>query len=194
MTDKKTLRLKYTNLRENLSQESVEKKSLQIANHLLDLPIWNKTYYHIFLPIPTKKEVDTEYIMHILQGKDKSIVVSKSDFTTHEMKHYLLQENTVLKTSEYGIPEPVSGIEMSPEMLEVVFVPLLAYDLNGNRIGYGKGFYDRFLKKCNPSALFVGLSFFGPEPEIFFEDTDIPLDLCATPEKTLVFKNKGLSL
>src|SRR5690606_7302684 len=149
MTDKKTLRVKYKRLRENLSANSLEEMSLQIANQALKLPIWEKTYYHIFLSISTKKEVDSTYLMHILQGKDKSIVVSKADFSTHEMTHILLQENTILKISDYGIPEPVSGIEVPPEILEVIFVPLLAYDQNGHRIGYGKGFYDRFLERCN---------------------------------------------
>lgn len=194
MIDKKTLRLKYTKLRENLSDESAEEMSLKIANQALKLPIWDKTYYHVFLSITAKKEVNTDYILHILQGKDKSIVVSKSDFQGYGMKHFLLQENTVLKTSDYGIPEPVSGIEVNPEILEVIFVPLLAFDLKGNRIGYGKGFYDRFLEKCSATALFVGLSFFDPEPHIFFEETDIPLDLCITPEKSLVFKKNNLSL
>ncbi|MDP2687849.1 MAG: 5-formyltetrahydrofolate cyclo-ligase [Aequorivita sp.] len=187
MSDKKTLRLKYKKLRENLSEESIEEMSLQIANQALHLPIWNKTYYHIFLPISAKKEVNTEYLLHILQGKDKSIVISKADFVSGEMKHFLLQENTVLKTSEYGISEPVSGIEISPEILEVVFVPLLAYDQIGHRIGYGKGFYDRFLAKCSPSTVFVGLSFFEAEPEIFFEATDVPLDFCVTPKKIVEF-------
>lgn len=194
MVDKPTLRIKYKKLRENLSEDSVEEMSLQIVNQALKLDIWEKTYYHIFLPISNKKEVDTNYLMHILQGKDKSIVVSKADFSTHEMKHILLQENTVLKNSDYGIPEPVSGIEVSPEILDVVFVPLLAYDQNGHRIGYGKGFYDRFLQKCNRSAVFVGLSFFEPESKISFEDTDIPLDYCITPEKIFDFKNNLLSL
>jgi 5-formyltetrahydrofolate cyclo-ligase len=194
MPNKPALRIKYKKLRENLSEESIEEMSLQIANQALHLPIWNKTYYHIFLPISEKKEVNTEYLLHILQGKDKSIVISKADFVSGEMKHFLLQENTVLKTSEYGIPEPVSGIEISPQMLEVVFVPLLAYDQIGHRTGYGKGFYDRFLAKCNPDAVFVGLSFFEPEPEIFFEATDVPLDFCITPKKIVVFKNNQLSL
>src|SRR5690606_29706561 len=106
--------------------------------------------------------VNTDYLLHILQGKDKSIVASKADFEKGEMAHFLLQENTVLKASEYGIPEPISGIELSPELLDVVFVPLLAYDKIGHRVGYGKGFYDRFLAKCNKNAVFVGLSFFEP--------------------------------
>ncbi|WP_410006760.1 5-formyltetrahydrofolate cyclo-ligase [Aequorivita nionensis] len=192
--EKKVLRLKYKKLRENLSEESIEEMSLQIANQALKLPIWDKTYYHIFLPILAKKEVNTEYLLHILQGKDKSIIVSKADFDSGEMKHFLLQENTVLNTSEYGIPEPVSGIEISPEIIEVIFVPLLAYDQNGHRIGYGKGFYDRFLKKCSPHAIFIGLSFFEAEPEIFSAVTDIPLNFCITPKKLIDFKNNRLSL
>lgn len=187
MTQKSLLRKKYIELRENISDESIEEMSLQIANQALKLPIWNKTYYHIFLPITSKKEVDTEFLMHILQGKDKSVVVSKAYFSTGEMKHFLLQENTALKTSNYGIPEPISGIEVLPEILDVVFVPLLAFDENGHRIGYGKGFYDRFLKKCKTNAIFVGLSFFNPEPPIIFEETDVALDFCVTPENIFDF-------
>ena len=192
--EKQALRSKYKKLRQNLSDDSIEAMSLQIANQALKLPIWNKAYYHIFLSILEKKEVNTEYLMHILQGKDKSIVVSKADFSTGEMQHFLLQENTFLKTSEYGIPEPVSGIEILPDMIEVVFVPLLAYDVKGNRVGYGKGFYDRFLKKCNPKALFIGLSFFEPEPEIIFNTNDVPLNFCVSPQNILNFKNNPLYL
>lgn len=194
MATKKDLRIKYKILRENLSEEIIEEMSLQIANQVLKLPIWEKTYYHIFLSISDKKEVNTDYLMHILQGKDKSIIVSKADFSTGGMKHFLLQENTVLKASEYGIPEPVTGLEVSPEMLDVVFVPLLAYDKIGHRIGYGKGFYDRFLKNCRKETVFIGLSFFEPEPEIFFEATDVPLNFCITPKKIMDFQNKPLSL
>ncbi len=194
MADKKTLRLKYKKLREELSDEAIAEMSLQIANRALELPIWNKTYYHIFLPISEKKEVDTEYLMHILQGKDKSIVVSKANFQTGEMRHFLMQEHTVFKTSPYGITEPVAGLAISPEIIEVVFVPLLAYDKRGHRVGYGKGFYDRFLKKCNAGTVFVGLSFFEPEPEIFFETTDVALNFCVTPKKIIDFQNIQLSL
>lgn len=187
MTDKKLLRKSYKKLRENLSEDNIEAMSLEIANQALKLPIWDKTYYHIFLPISHKKEVNTEYIMHILQGKDKSIVISKADFQTGEMDHYLLQENTILKMSKYGILEPEAGIEIPPENIDVVFVPLLAFDEKGNRIGYGKGFYDRFLEKCSKDTLFVGLSFFEPEPKIAIESTDIPLHFCITPRKNYAF-------
>lgn len=188
MANKATLRTKYKKLRENISEDAIEEMSLKIANQALKLPIWQQTYYHIFLPISTKKEVNTEYLMHILQGKDKSIVVSKADFKSGEMQNILLQENTIIKTSSYGIPEPVSGIEIAPEIIEVVFVPLLAYDVKGHRVGYGKGFYDRFLAKCTSKTIFIGLSFFDAEPTIFIDSNDVPLDFCVTPNAIIDFK------
>lgn len=187
MADKPTLRIKYIKLRKNLSDEVIEEKSLQIANKALELPIWDKTYYHLFLTISNKKEVNTEYLLHVLQGRDKSVVISKTDFESGGMIHFLLQENTALKVSKYGIPEPVAGIAINPEQIDVVFVPLLGFDRIGHRVGYGKGFYDRFLEKCNPNAVFVGLSFFEPEPKILSNITDVKLHYCITPTKIYSF-------
>ena len=184
---KTELRAKYKMRRLGLSPEDIEDLSLKIANRSLELPIWQATYYHIFLTITEKQEINTEYFLHILQGKDKSIVVPKANFETGEMEHILLQENTLLRVSNYGIPEPESGIEIPSEQIEVVFVPLLAFDIQGNRIGYGKGFYDRFLAKCSPKAIFVGLSFFEAEDKIINEIIDIPLHFCVTPLKLYFF-------
>ena len=111
---KQELRKKYKVRREQLSEENMEELSLAIANKALQLPIWDATYYHIFLPIQNKKEVNTEYVLHILQGKDKSVLVPRTDFKTFKMAHFLLQENTTIKISKYGIPEPIDGIEVAP--------------------------------------------------------------------------------
>jgi 5-formyltetrahydrofolate cyclo-ligase len=180
--NKNELRQKYKALRNQLSTEEIEDKSLAIANRLLSLDICEKTYFHLFLTIEEQKEVDTEFILQILAGKDKEIVVSKSDFETHEMTHYLLTDNTKFKKNEYNIFEPVDGLEVPVSKIDVVFVPLLAIDKNGNRVGYGKGFYDNFLSKCKPETIKIGLSFF--EPEEIIDDvfkTDIRLDYCVTP-------------
>jgi 5-formyltetrahydrofolate cyclo-ligase len=184
---KTQLRNKYLGLRNSLPPEQVEVLSLEIANRALDLPIWDVSYYHIFLPIPEKKEVNTEFLLHILQGRDKSIVVPKVDLITNNLEHILLQENTSVSISKFGIPEPVSGISVPPAQLDVIFVPLMAYDLLGNRVGYGKGFYDRFLASCNSEAIFVGLSFFPPEDKINSDIHDIPLNYCISPKKTYSF-------
>lgn len=185
--NKQELRKKYLGLRAVLSFGQIEEFSLEIANKALELPIWDRTYYHIFLPITNKKEVNTEFLLHILQGKDKSIVVPKADFESGTMEHILLQENTTFAISNYGISEPISGIKIPPEQLDVIFIPLLTFDTFGNRVGYGKGFYDRFLARCNSDAVFVGLSFFDPEPKILNEIRDIPLNYCISPKKTYLF-------
>jgi 5-formyltetrahydrofolate cyclo-ligase len=184
---KPELRTKYKLLRSQLSLNKVEELSLQIANKALELPIWDATYYHIFLPIIEKNEVNTEFLLHVLQGKDKSVIVPKANFKTGDLTHILLQENTSLFIDSYGIPEPKSGLEISSEQIDVVFIPLLAFDTKGNRVGYGKGFYDRFLVKCTQNTIFVGLSFFEAEEKIFHETIDIPLHFCITPQTLYSF-------
>lgn len=186
---KNKLRSKYESLRENLSNNQIEEFSLEIANKLLQLPIWSLEYYHIFLSITEKKEIDTEFILHILQGKDKNVVISKSDFSTRKLQNFLLTDSTVIRKNKWNIPEPVDGIEIPTEKIDVVFVPLLAFDLTGHRLGYGKGFYDIFLASCRPDVIKVGVSFFEAEkliPEL--ENSDIAIDYCVTPYKTYVFK------
>jgi len=185
---KKDLRKKYKDLRVALSQETIEDQSLAIANRLLSLDIWDKTYFHLFLTIEEQKEIDTEFILQILAGKDKEIVVSKSDFSTLEMTHYLLTDNTKFKKNNYNIPEPIDGIEVPVSKIDVVFVPLLAFDLNGNRVGYGKGFYDNFLSNCKPETIKIGLSFFEAEDKIEdISQNDIQLDFCVTPKRIFTF-------
>ncbi len=82
----------------------------------------------------------------------------------------------------------MNGLEVPVAMIEVVFVPLLAFDQQGHRVGYGKGFYDQFLSECNPETIKIGLSFFETEDTIddVFE-LDIPLNYCVTPSKIYQF-------
>jgi 5-formyltetrahydrofolate cyclo-ligase len=185
---KKALRLHYKTIRKQLSENQLEEMSLAVANNVLTLPVWEKTYFHIFLPIEAHNEVNTEFILHLLSGKDKEIAISKSDFETRNMTHFLLTDNTKIKKNEYNIPEPVDGIEVPAKKIEVVFIPLLAYDKLGNRVGYGKGFYDKFLSECQPETIKIGLSFFEPEEQItdVFE-TDVKLDYCVTPNAVFKF-------
>lgn len=184
---KKELRLKYKTLRKHLSENEIEEMSLAISNQLLQLNIWGKNYFHIFLPIEEHQEVDTELILHLLSGKDKEILISKSNFETREMTHYLLTDNTKIKKNQYNIPEPVDGIEVPSKKIEVVFIPLLAFDKKGHRVGYGKGFYDKFLSECQTETIKIGLSFF--EAEALIEDVhdgDMQLDYCVTPKKSII--------
>lgn len=185
---KKELRIKYKALRARLSSDEIEDKSLAIANQAVKSDIWSKLYYHIFLPITEHKEVDTEFLLQVLAGKDKEIIVSKSNFETRKMTHYLLTDNTKFKKNEHNIPEPLDGIEVPSTKIDMVFVPLLAFDKKGHRVGYGKGFYDNFLAECKEDVIKIGLSFFEAEEEIIdvFE-SDVRLDFCITPEKVYSF-------
>ena len=186
--NKTELRKKYKALRINLSPEIIEEFSLEIANNLLKLDVWDGDFYHLFLSIAEQKEVDTEFILHVLQGKDKNVVIPRTDIKNNTLINYLLTETTKIKKNRWNIPEPVDGIEIPSEKIDVVFVPLLAFDKNGHRIGYGKGYYDKFLSTCKPNIIKIGLSFY--EAEEAFKDvysSDIPLDYCVTPKKVYTF-------
>ena len=193
--DKKSLRQKAKAERQKLTLEEIEDKSLAIANQLLRMDtvpslrlVWDKLYYHLFLTIEEQKEINTEYILQILAGKDKEIVISKCEFATVGMTHFLLTNNTKIKKNSYNVPEPVDGLEVPDAKIDVVFVPLLAYDKQGNRVGYGKGFYDNFLSKCKPETIKIGLSFFPPEEKINdVSANDVKLDFCVTPEGIFEF-------
>ena len=181
--DKSQIRKQYKSLRQGLSKTQIENRSISIANRCLELPIWNKQIMHIFLSIENQKEVDTSFLRTLLQGKDKEIVIPKI-IDSVRLQHFLLTDHTLFKKNSLGIPEPVSGIEIKPSIIDVVFIPLLSFDSKGNRVGYGKGYYDRFLLNCKEECLKIGLSFFEEEQCVFdVEDTDIPLDFCVTPKQ-----------
>ncbi|AIM59949.1 MULTISPECIES: 5-formyltetrahydrofolate cyclo-ligase [Cellulophaga] len=184
---KKELRAKYVLLREKMSADAADNYSVEIANQLLKMPIWDFNYYHIFLSIEEKKEIDTSTILTILQGKDKHVILPKMN-ADNTLTNFLLTDNTVIKKNNFNVPEPVDGIEILPNKIDVVFVPLLAFDKKGNRIGYGKGFYDAFLKDCKPNVLKIGLSFFEAEEQITdVYESDIPLNYCVTPQQIYQF-------
>jgi len=182
---KKTIRLDYYTFRNKLTPDTIVDGSIAIANNVLPLPIWSKDYYHLFLSIPEKKEVDTQFLLSVLQGKDKHIVLPKMH-GQHALEHFLLTDNTRIKKNSWNVPEPMDGIPISESKVDVVFIPLLAFDRRGNRVGYGKGYYDNFLRKCRSDVIKVGLSF-PIETISDVSQYDIPLDYCVTPKKTYAF-------
>ena len=100
----------------------------------------------------------------------------------------LVNDATTFDLTAFGFSQPVDGIEVSPEDIDMVIVPLLAFDTKGYRVGYGKGYYDRFLKNCRNDVIKVGFSYFEPVDAI--DDTniyDVPLDYCITHDKIYIF-------
>ena len=169
-------------------QVNVFQDLLLIQFQQLALPYFN--YVHAFLPIYKKNEPDTGPLLDWLKFANPGlqIVYPKVSSVDFSMKHYLHEEDMYFEINQYGIPEPVGGSEIMPEELDMVFVPLLGFDLQGNRVGYGKGYYDRFLSKCKDDVIKVGLSFLSPIDCI--EDVDFfdkKLDFCITPERVYAF-------
>ena len=188
---KKEIRTLYKQKRSELTAAERDTMSMQIANQLLQLHIWQHHTYHLFLSIEKLCEINTEYILDILYGKDKQVVVPKMNPKTKTLTSIALTDDTLLCINHWGIAEPENGIIIPPNKIEVVFVPLLAYDLYGNRIGYGGGYYDRFLAECPANTLKIGLSYFAPTSDFsnLCHLTDFPLDLTVTPTSVYQFTN-----
>ncbi len=183
-------RTHFIHLRKALSEKQIEEANLAILAHFKTIDFSNISHLHLFLPIAVKNEVNTQLLVNWLKENQSTIrlVLSKSDTKQHTLRHFVWDENTVLHTNQWGITEPTGGLEVEENELNMVLIPLLAYDLMGNRVGYGKGFYDRFLAKCNANVQKVGLSYFEPLDSI--EDAeyfDIKLNSCISPEKIWKF-------
>lgn len=111
-----------------------------------------------------------------------------SDLQNHTITAHLTTEATVFKKNEWGIEEPVNTPVLDPLQIDLVFVPMLVCDARGYRVGYGKGFYDRFLPQCRPDTVKIGFSYFEPVNSI--TDThqfDVPLNYCITPKDIYEF-------
>jgi 5-formyltetrahydrofolate cyclo-ligase len=117
------------------------------------------------------------------------VFAPRVDAATGELKSVGFDADTEFTESSWGIREPV-GDPADPDGLDLVIVPLLCFDLSGHRVGYGKGYYDRFLAKCRPDCLKIGLSLFPPIDEIEdLHDGDVPVDLCITPDEVFRFSS-----
>jgi 5-formyltetrahydrofolate cyclo-ligase len=144
---------------------------------------------HLFLPVLAKREPDTWPIIDRLRREypHLKIAVPRVNPQTGELDHFYFESLAQLTISPWGIQEPHSGVPAVPEEIDLVVIPLLAFDEFGNRMGYGKGYYDRFLNQCRPDAKRVGLSLFPPFEKLPTEPHDMPLHLCITPTEVLSF-------
>ncbi|HEX7367581.1 MAG TPA: 5-formyltetrahydrofolate cyclo-ligase [Pelobium sp.] len=153
---------------------------------------WSKvSTLHLFLPIVEKKEIDTFEFIHFFKNQHPAIqlIVPRCNFKTREMAAIKFDpETTVLVKNKQQIPEPLYGAEINPKLIDAVIIPLLKFDKQGHRVGYGAGFYDRFLEKCRPDVLKIGVSLFDPiEIILDTHHQDIRLTHCITPNQVFTF-------
>lgn len=181
--NKKEIRNLYKSKRLVLSADDLEMRSERICENVLANFQLEGKVCSLFLPIKRQKEINTYLLLDKGISIGAHMILPKCE-ENHTLKHFLFEHHNQLQTNSLGIPEPQSGKLVSSKNIDIVFVPLLALDRNGNRVGYGKGYYDRFLKRCKPSCTFIGLHLFEDFEDIQdIELTDVPLHYCVTPEK-----------
>ena len=186
--DKTFLRSHYKKKRLSLTKQEVDQLSQRVCKQLDKIDIWKLKHYHIFISISKYNELDTSFIINKLQSEQKIIIVPK--ISNNELVHIAINDETEFGLNEFGIKEPNDGNHFIIENLDIIFIPLLAFDIEGHRVGYGKGYYDRFLKLTKNSTLKIGLSFFDPINKILdIDDNDVKLDYCVTPKQVHKFNN-----
>jgi 5-formyltetrahydrofolate cyclo-ligase len=145
---------------------------------------------HIYLPIESKHEPDTRLIIDRLQSQFPHIRLVVPRVKGDEMENIFFEGSHQLEKTKWGMVEPKQGALAHPKEIDAVIVPLLIFDDSGHRLGYGKGFYDRFLKTCSTGCKKIGLSFFDSEVQIEnISPFDVKLTYCITPSRVLEFES-----
>jgi len=180
---KVTVRKKYKELRSNLSSEKIDSLSQDIGNQMIKNFNFSNCSVHLFITIKKLNEVNTKFLLNKLFNLNASVSTSVYDPSKRTNQHVKIYPDTKYTLGNMNIPVPDSIEPEYINKLDFIIVPLLGYDINGNRIGYGKGIYDQILSDCNKSCKKIGLSFFEPEDHIPCEPHDIKLDFCQTPNK-----------
>lgn len=147
----------------------------------------NAKKVHVYLASPGHLEVDTSELYNSLLALHITTVVPRVLSDSGDMESVVVNYSTRFQQNKWGIREPVDGQVASPESFDIVFVPMLAADMEGRRLGFGKGFYDRFL--ANTEAVKVGLC---PEDFIFdripFEPHDVSMNFIITEFRIIRIK------
>lgn len=182
MKNKDQLRKLYKSKRKELTTREIDEFSNIIFNQFLASKFVTCSTFHIFLSIEKQKEVKTNQIINYLLSSNKKVIIPKVE--DEDLKHYLITHETIFKPNKWNILEPVDAQEFTLlNEIDIAFIPLLINDKSGNRIGYGKGFYDKFLNKLNSNSLKIGLNYFESIDCINAEPHDIPLDYLISPFK-----------
>lgn len=183
---KAELRKIYLEKQKNLSPSEREQKSRQIADRFFEkFDLTKINFLHVFLPIERFNEIDTSLVFEKIRREFPRIelVAPRVNRQTNEMDNLKFKPETELLQSSWQIYEPAGDDFVETEKIDLVLAPLLCFDREGHRVGYGKGFYDRLLKKCRADCLKIGLSYFAPVKKISdINNFDISLDFCVSPE------------
>ena len=188
MNKKADLRDFYIKKRNLINPDLLSDISKKCADQITSFDFKGK-FVSVFLPIQKFNEIDTKFIIQIIIKSGGSVCVSRTDFKEKKMELFIYEGAAQIKNNKHGIPEPIYGNICDVLRIDYVLVPLLCFDQEGNRVGYGQGFYDKFLSSCRGNCIKIGLSHFDPIDKIEdSNDMDIKLDFCITPNKTYAFR------
>ena len=191
---KAELRKIYLAKQKSLLPLERKRKSEQIAeNFFQKIDLAKIIFLHCFVAIEKFNEVDTSLIFQKiwLEFPQIKTLVPRVNFQTDEIENLEFTKTTKLVKNAWEIREPTENELVETEKIDVVLVPLLCFDAQGFRVGYGRGFYDKFLENCRADCLKIGLSYFAPITEISdAQNFDIKLNFYITPEKVWKVKSK----
>lgn len=184
---KSELRKIYLEKRKELSEKEVDFFSQKIIEKFILQfnPIENQSI-HCFLPIEKFNEINTNYLIQYCWEQNIKIFIPK--IIGDNLISIELNQDTILEKSSWGILEPTENIDSEIQHFDFVITPLLYCDNKGNRVGYGKGFYDRLFSQISPKSKKIGVSYFSPNEvitDIYSGDT--ALDFLITPNEVLSF-------
>jgi 5-formyltetrahydrofolate cyclo-ligase len=186
--DKSQYRKEFKAKRKSLSNEDIMILSTEITHHLLHHFSLVGKNIHTFVSIDGKKEINTRFLLSQLFAIDCKVSTSITHLSPDYLEHTRIYSHTRYGFDSFGIPIPQDIVPVKETDFDYVIVPLLCVDQQGNRIGYGKGFYDRFLSNCRTDCQFIGLSLFQPVDALFDKEPwDVQLNYCVTPEGVIVF-------
>jgi 5-formyltetrahydrofolate cyclo-ligase len=180
--NKNTLREELLEKRRKLEKEEVIEKGNIIKEKLFSLEEYKKAKTVMFF-VSFGKEIYThDMVQEALKGKDKTIVVPK--IVDFEVVPCIIENFSRLQRSNYGILEPIEVNEADLHKIDIILVPGIGFDKKGYRIGFGKGYYDKFLKKIE--ALKIGLCMdFEIIENIPYNEWDVPMDIVMS-EKQII--------
>lgn len=184
---KAELRKEYMQKRKALSDDEAFFLSEKIFGNFTDYfkPLPGQKV-HIFIPIQKFREIDTKlFIDHFLS---RNIRVFVPKVVNTKLISVEIFNDTHYEVNTWGISEPVSDEDSGISDFDFVITPLLYCDGKGNRVGYGKGFYDGFFENVSVDTKKIGVNYFNPDENIDdVWENDIPLDYLVTPDAVLSF-------
>lgn len=184
---KKKVRDIHIKKRKNMTFFEKEEKDKKIFKRLIDLEIFEEAVF-ILSYVSVNIEVDTINLIKHCFGVEKKLFVPVCFKENYDMKFYSLSSLEQLHFSSFSLLEPIPNEKNLFKNLlfkkTVCIVPGFVFSVLGYRIGYGKGFYDRFLKKF--SGVKIGLCYdFNLEQEIIKNSFDVSMDLVLTENRTI---------